>query len=849
MFLCTIIIILFIEDNSKGQTYGLAFSSHEVFQDRRTGLDLTPKPLALNPDFDISFDLTFVPNCKVYFGYIVRIIEDDKRNIDLVYTVQKGTKHFNLIAGDKLTDINFNIDSLGLFKQWNTINIQFDYKNDKIRLNYGNSSISQSGFHLKKGSSYKILFGVNDYKQFQTTDTPPMKVRNINIKQNGLLKYNWPLNEDSGPVAHETINQQDGVIDNPAWVAAKHYNWQFVKSSTVQGMASVTFDKKNNIVYLIGADSLYSFQVSNSQWSARTYKEGRVTLNLGNRAVFNPHTQRLYSLFTDQKFLNGYDSLTRRWNKKFVHAPVTDLWHFNKFFSLRDNSLYILAGYGHLRYKNNVQQYNFSNQSWEYVNAKGDFFTPRYLAALGANSTGDTAYILGGYGNSSGQQILNPKNIYDMMRFSVADRSFKKLFELKPKGEDFAFANSLIIDGHEKGYYGLIFQQHRYNSRLRLIKGSLKSSEYELMGNTIPYRFHDEHSFADLFYSPVLDKFIAVTLFRTDEGQTKVSIYTLLGPPLQISNVAANASSNKYWPFYGVLIALLVIVLFYIGYRLKKGHKADESLVFDDQNKHMHVTDPVDNSSGQYREVAFSNHQQIPNTIQLFGDFHVIDATGTEITKLFTPLVKELFLIIFLHSVRWDRGLSPEKLNEILWYDKSAKSARNNCSVNITKLKVLLDRLGHYHLSNETGYWKIDINYQFIQVDYYNYLKLIKDKKLISIQEVKALFNITERGNFLSNLDYEWLDPFKAQISNEIVDIYLHFAHSTPELESEFLIELCDCVFYFDPVNEDAMILKCKALHKLGKHSLAKSTFENFTREYKILYDEIFKKDFHAILE
>ena len=56
-------------------------------------------------------------------------------------------------------------------------------------------------------------------------------------------------------------------------------------------------------------------------------------------------------------------------------------------------------------------------------------------------------------------------------------------------------------------------------------------------------------------------------------------------------------------------------------------------------------------------------------------------------------------------------------------------------------------------------------------------------------------------------------------------------------------------IFYFDPVNEEAAILKCKALSSLGKHSLAKHTFESFMKEYKVIYGEDFKKDFHDILE
>lgn len=78
----------------------------------------------------------------------------------------------------------------------------------------------------------------------------------------------------------------------------------------------------------------------------------------------------------------------------------------------------------------------------------------------------------------------------------------------------------------------------------------------------------------------------------------------------------------------------------------------------------------------------------------------------------------------------------------------------------------------------------------------------------------------------------------------------MKYAYDTEiENDPEFLVKLVNCVFNFDPVNEEAMIIKCKALSRLGKHSLAKSTFMTFNKEYMELYGEEFKKDFQAILK
>ncbi|MDF2431994.1 MAG: hypothetical protein JWP44_1625, partial [Mucilaginibacter sp.] len=808
-------------------------------------LDLSPeKTLCFNDNFEISFDLSFYPDKAVYFGYVIRIIGDDHRNIDLVYNAQALKNHFNLIVGDRLTKTVFDIDPKVLFNQWSKLSIKFDCNHNRIIFSSGRNTFVENHIYLKKNSCYKILFGVNNYKQFQTTDVPPMKLRDIRISQNGLLKYNWPLNEELGQTAHELNSQSDAIVSHPLWITALHWDWQPAQSMLVNGVASVAFDTKNETVYVVGSDSTYRYTVGSSQWSSLPYNSGKLILNQGNQAVFNPYDNGIYNfyLFLSKKFIAKYNITKHTWDKKFEAGDVSDFWHLNKSISINDSSLYLFGGYGHLVYKNTVQQYHFNSGKWENIAPKGDFFMPRYLAALGSTKKGDTVYIIGGYGNSSGQQILNPKNMYDMMRFTVKDKTFKKMFTLKEGGEDFAMANSLVIDSHLNSYYGLIFPQNKYNSSLQLIHGSLTKPGYNLVGNSIPYNFHDTHSFADLYYSEASKKFIAVTLLRSENNQTKVNIYTLLSPPLiSVPKTALARKINyRYYIVGFVLIALVAGILFYI----KRPRVKNAVLTMPQPIIDAEATELPGKAKG------YSSGPPVKNSIFLFGDLQVFDAGGIDITKFFTPLIKELFLVILLYSIKRGRGLSSEKLNEILWFDKDAKSARNNRSVNIAKLKSLLDRLDCCSLSKETGYWKINIDFNNTHVDYFEYLSIVRDKSLLDIERIKFLSAITQRGNFLLNSEYEWLDSFKSEISNEVIDTYLHYAHSLDALhEVEHLIEIAGYIFYFDPVNEEATILKCRALSSLGKHSLAKHTFENFMKEYKVIYGEDFKKDFHDILE
>ncbi|NOW99086.1 galactose oxidase [Mucilaginibacter sp. SG564] len=829
------------------QSYGLGFYSHDVVQDKRTTLDLGISNVAAKDNLEVSFDLSFIPNQQIYFGYMLRLVGDDKQNIDLVYDNQYNTKHFKIIIGEKLSKISFNIDDKELFNNWSKLRIFIDFKNDKLTVSAGKVSYSEAGVHLKPSTNYKLLFGANAYRQYQTTDLPPFKLRDVKITQQDKLLSWWPLNEWQGDVVHETVNQNSGRVSNPLWIKARHRNWQMEKEFSVVGDASLAFDPATETVYVITTDSLLSYSVNRiTPLKSEAYKIGRQQLIPGDQTVFS--NGKLYYLFIDQKVVATYNIQSGQWDKSFKNMPQeTNTGHLNKFFCKTDSSIYTIGGYGQLVYKDSVKRYNVNTNTWQEIKASGDVFTPRYMAGLGTSASGDTAYVIGGYGSASGQQIVNPRNLYDMMQFTVKTKTFKKLFNINVKSEDFAFANSLIINSKTKTYYGLIFPQHKFNSNLQLIKGSLDKPSYQFVGDTIPYLFHDARAYADIYYCPHSNKFLTVTLFK-DKEQTRVKVYSLLSPPEPLDNPILSEAGINYILWISGLVVIGIGAATVIIIRRKKKTRQQPSL------PQPAAEVPVQHHTEQTEPPIEPDHDNKlnsnKNAIFLFGDLQLFTPEGHEITKYFTPLLKELFLVILLYSVKLGRGVSSEKLNEILWFDKSEKSARNNRSVNIAKLKSLLDKMGECHLSKDTGYWKIEIDYNQIMVDYHNYLNIVSNKSKLNKQKIIQLTHITQRGNFLSNIEYEWLDTFKSEVSNEIIDSYIQFANSVQIADdAEFLIKLANDIFYFDPVNEDAMILKCKALSFLGKHSLAKNTFENFSKEYKVIYGENFERDFHSILE
>ena len=916
--ICAILFLLpFFHDTSYAQSYGLRFSSHEVVQEKRTSLNLSPtEDLCFSHDAEISFDLLFAQDMEIYFGYIFRVITADGQNIDLIYN-QKYS-NFNFIIGDAVSG-TFTIDSTRLYNDWSRFAIRLNATSHEVAFYVNGKFAGKSSAHIKPGMCFKMSFGTNSFDDFQTEDIPPMSLKDIRISENGKIKYYWPLSETSGNECFDSVQRRVAKVNNPVWIKPQHQNWKLAGSFGVNGSPSLAFDAAREELYIVSTDSLYTLSLSGGQMTGNKWADGKEVLPAGNQSVFDPISHRLYNFYIDQKKVRSYDTNTRRWDGGFSYGPMTEFSQADKFLSKADTSLYIMGGYGQLTYKNSVQRYDLADRKWETVKTGGDYFTPRYLFAVGMNAAGDTAFVLGGYGSISGNQMANPKYLYDLLAYSVRSRSFKALYHLKEPDKPFCFASSLVIDSASSQYYALIYSNDKFNSALQLISGSLRSPGYQLLGDEIPYSFYDIKSFADLYYCPLSKQLVAVTLYTDKEDKTDVKVYTIAFPPNAIVTVSPPSNKSFRW-VYLLLVPLLGLVLVVVygrrrsaARRLAAGQAAANANTANAANTNTanantanagaaneantntanantanantanagaanaanpnaanSTTATTANSNTANAGAANAGSPNVTNTpgltprapahavreeppppdgrskIFFFGQFEVYDAAGNDLTKQFTPLLKEMFLLIGIYTLRSGKGISSEKLYSILWRDKSNKDAQNNRSVNMVKLKGILDKLGTCGIVKEADKWIFHYAADQIRMDLADFLALLHivqpDK-----QEIHQLLAIIHRGAFLADTTYHWLDDIQSEMSDKALDVLsaaiLRFSN-----DAEFLLEIAGGIFLFDPVNEEALKVKCKSLGILGRHSMAKATFEKFAKEYHQMYGEEFQQTFHEVI-
>ncbi len=168
--------------------------------------------------------------------------------------------------------------------------------------------------------------------------------------------------------------------------------------------------------------------------------------------------------------------------------------------------------------------------------------------------------------------------------------------------------------------------------------------------------------------------------------------------------------------------------------------------------------------------------------------------------------------------------------------------------MNIVKLKSLLENLETASISKDTGYWKFEFDPSRIHIDFYEYLHIVRQEAELTREDITDLMSITRNKPFLNNINAEWLDTFKSEASNDIIDSFLKYIDRSQD-DSEFQLHLTNCIFLFDAVSEEALKIQCRLLIQQGKHSLAKKAYSKFIEEYKRLYDEEFSLSFHQIIE
>jgi DNA-binding SARP family transcriptional activator len=812
---------------------GLYFSSHEVVQDQRTSLNLSPeKAFRFGGNTALEFDINFREN-DGYYGYIFRAIADDETNIDFVSNLASETSNFWLVCKDQ-TLLSYqwaDIPSIG-YDRWVRVRIDFDIRNSSIRFSMNGKEQEVSAPWLSSLKTFRLVFGACKLKSFRSTDVCPMSVKNIGLYKEERLYRQWELSRHSRNQVYDKVAQARAEAENPIWLIDQYIKWRKLKDIHVGHLLGIAADTAVSRLFFVNDQTVCWLDVNTLETdSVRKTKGVPYNDTMGKSLVYNPYTDELWSYDFSNPNISRFDFRTSGWSHDRPEMIESGFAHHNKFISPVDSSLVTILGYGYYTYKSIVSHYNTTASQWEQTD-RSDQIPPRYLSSAGHLNAYE-ALVFGGYGSKSGRQELAPGSYYDLYIFDLRTFAFSHLWTLPPQEKPFVPSETLVVNKPEDCFYTLIHRNDSYDSYLQLAQYGIHEPSVVFPGDSIPFKFRDTETWVYLYLNERKSDLIAVVSHNDD-----IALYAIAYPPLTMEDVLQTPpAAFSAWHIAALALAVLLVLAFVVSGKKKKVFP--EGFRLQNGRKSMLNITPL----------PYIKRKET-SAIYLLGEFQVFDKQGKDVSASFSPTLKHLFLFVLLNSADKHKGVSSARLDETLWHDKIGDSARNNRNVNISKLRTLLDETGSIGISNENALWKISIG-KTVYCDYFGILDILSASQTepLAPAELYRLLSLLNSGEFLHTVHAGWAEPYKSAFHGEIAGLLNRLLRS-PSMRNntDICYHIAEYLLSADPLNEDAIRVKCSILNRMGKRSIAKTTYDEFTKEYEKLLGAPYPLTFAEII-
>ncbi len=830
MGLFCVLILLLLTNKLVGQTQesqiqptasGLLFKSYDYPHQDRTQLDLTAKaPFNTTGKQVLQFELSFWQADK--FGYVFRTITSDGDKFDLVYLPEDISLNFVFNEKEIVAKLQLKVDDL-IRNHWHLISVDLG---ETLNLVFNDQKFMVN----KEFRLSTVGFGLNYSPENLTIDVPPIAIRQIQYFENETLLHHWPLNEWEGDIAFDKINNWHAKVRNPIWLTNQNFTWEKRYTLAADKIPAITYEANTQKLHIFNKTQQNQIDLVTGEVFVKEYI---APLNLKDQALygnFNPFLQKHYVYDLEPTIVATIDSTNNFWKYNLPPDSVRqEYWQHASFINPLDSSLYFFGGYGYFLAKNKLMRYDESSGSWNEVALTGDIPDPRYHLAAGPGAKPGEFYLFGGIGNTSGRQELGLKNYYDLFLLDLSTSSIKKIANINAPANHFVPVNGLVFDEQEGVIYMLAYRNYDpSNNNLALLKLGLKSQEIGVYSDSIPYNAHKtDYCDAFLMRAEISNELIAVTRLSKDEFGSSVNVYSLFYPPTKplLNPSLITKAESSYWYYIVAVIGLLLIALGFIV-KVKPAITPDKNI----------KPKPIENV------LKASNSTEI----FLFGGFMVKNSFGEEVTKQFSPKLRELFLLLLLHSQKERGGIVTKRLTETIWPIMASNKAKNARGVTMKRLRKVIEQIEGVSISFENDRWKLLLSDQ-VYCDFLAYESL-KTEISENTNAFEEILKSLSGGDFLPNIQTEWLDKEKFLITDDIINSLVGYEQTEViELSDQQLVNLADTIFQFDDVNENALNIKINALIRLGKNGLANDVYQEFCSRYLKLFNEEFSLSFNEI--
>ncbi len=758
------------------------------------------------------------------FGCVFRIITDRGENIDLMYSVSENDKRYPmLVTGDEIRAIAQAVKG----GEWTEVALTFNPKNGDITLSYGNSLVKAANHKIAGARSVRISFGYCPFEGYRLADVASVNLKDIRIDRGGKAIRLWKMELHHRDNCYDELQKKRATGHNSRWILDEYITWKPIYHQNFKETPSIAFDPTIGTFYMAtDKKKLYAFHPNEAVTDTLLVKGGEYAANYPNQLIYIPQQRHLLSYNLDENLYAPFNSTSQCWENSQAPVKEHDYWNNSLTYFPANASLVSFGGYGHYHFNNELLiSYPYAPGATQHrVHLKE--IHPRYSAASAIVDS--TLYIFGGRGCPSGKQELSPKNYYDLYAVNLFTLQATKVWEASAPEESMNFlpGENLIYDRERKCFYFLCTRQGG-----TLMRISTAQPDFETMSLPIHSPLDAQYLYTNLYYSPKQAKLYAAIQQTKVDGKTSVDLYEMDYPPVPVKSVEQSetdrtekAGHDKYI-YPPLVIALLATAVFFALHKRKRKQPAD--LPLETEKEAPQPAAPALEMTMRSDMPEYHNYDLSKGSVCFFGGFRVMDKKGNDITSSFTPTLKALLILLILYTGKDPKGIVGHKLIQLLWFDKSEESAKNNRNVYISKLRNALEQVGNVRIVNQNGFWNI----QFEDGTICDYLKALRLYQENDRQNLEKLIELLLHGSMLPNTEIDWIDPFKNDFSNTTIDLLSRLLKQE-ELSDAFRLKIADTLFQHDYINEEALQIKCSILCRQGKKGLAKTVYDSFCKEY-----------------
>ncbi len=819
-----LIFVFLLSYSSSAETidYGLAFHSHEVNQDRRTSLNLSPNsPFRLNDGFVLSFDMMLYEHPKANYGYVFRIVSGRNASLDMVANVHADRFGFILSDEHKVTEkisVHKSPDTeAGL---WCNVEVRVEKDRSVVcKINGAEYKFTQK---IKTLKDIDIRFGWSDHHVYYTTDVAPMSLRNVRISSGDEILYDWPLYQHNITEVYDEVNRETAAVKDGNWIIDRHSQWKTEQSlKTATGVPMLAYDQSTERLFVATADSVHICWLSDGTLVSEKVLKGTPIRNSGNQMVYDPVSDRLVCFSMHNESIAEYKIGSRRWVGSFREEwpPMTGHSHI---YDCDSSRIYVFGGYGNHKYIADYTQIDLSTGKRTTTDLS-DQLWPRYLSAMGRDSNGDLI-VMGGFGNASGYQEESPSTLNDIVRIDPETLKAESIGTFIGGEEPVVFASSLLCDKNR--IYSLVFNNSKYRTSLRLAALDREDNASLMMyADPIEYVFRDTDSYATLLFNRDSTRLYSVVLSSVGRGVNLIHVSSLSYPPLLPEEIIQ--ISPRSFSVISVLIAVALCLLGLGIYILPKTYRKRKV----------------------WKMIRETDHSF---KVSLLGGFRLTDAEGNDITSKLTSLPRQILIYFILRFMGRKSKVTSAEFNDIFWPGMDRAQIINNRNVNIRKLRVVLEEVGDIQLIYNNDTWSLQLGEE-VPCDYCLILPLLKRASQgddLNLEEVSMILSSLSKGTLLTGYEYEWMDKYKAAYSDLVVSAMMKISRY-PYIASEngLLLRVADIIMTEDSIDEFAIRTKCRVLYQTGQTGKSKQVYNQYLLEYKRLLDSEPKVSYQEIIQ